>query len=172
MCWNILWRDALVIFRGFNYTSAFFLFFFFLQCETNPVDKLHSKDLVVVTLKNRKKKKGKKKKKEKCKKCKKPRKWCVRYVQVWCVSHFTRERDVFSLPSYFSLFYYRCSCIFLSRIPLFFLHFLFLFFFSNETINWEKVDSTNWHCSCGQSIDITVNRFEYINSIPNFDRSH
>lgn len=65
MCWNILWRDALVIFRGFNYTSAFF---FFLQCETNPVDKLHSKDLVVVTLKNRKKKKRKKKKEEKCKK--------------------------------------------------------------------------------------------------------
>lgn len=44
------------------------LSFFFLQCETNPVDKLHSKDLVVVTLKNRKKKKRKKKKEEKCKK--------------------------------------------------------------------------------------------------------
>lgn len=45
-----------------------FFFFFFLQCETNPVDKLHSKDLVVVTLKNRNKKKRKKKKEEKCKK--------------------------------------------------------------------------------------------------------
>lgn len=63
MCWNILWRDALVIFRGFNYTSAFFLFFF-LQCETNPVDKLHSKDLVVVTLKNRKKRKEKRRRRK------------------------------------------------------------------------------------------------------------
>lgn len=145
------------------------LSFFFLQCETNPVDKLHSKDLVVVTLKNRNKKKEKRRRRKNVKNFT-PK--MVRALRSSLMRFSFYARAWFSLPSYFSLLYYRCSCIFLSRIPLFFLRFLSLFFFSNETVNWEKVDSTNWHCSCGQSIDMTVNRFEYINSIPNFDRSH
>lgn len=146
------------------------LSFFFLQCETNPVDKLHSKDLVVVTLKNRKKRKEKRRRRKNVKNFTPKMVRALRsslmrfsfYARAWCIlPPLLLLPPLLSLQLHFSITH-----------PPFFLRFLSLFFFSNETINWEKVDSTNWHCSCGQSIDMTVNRFEYINSISNFDRSH
>lgn len=68
-------------------------------------------------------------------------------------------------PSYFSLLHYcRRSCIFLSRIPLFSLSsFPFFFLFSNHQLEKDWFNLwTNWHSWCGQSIDITVNRFRIL----------
>lgn len=120
------------------------LFFPFFYNAPNPVDKLHSKDLVVVTLK---KKKSRRKKNVKIS----PRKRCVRmYVQVydapvmWCIS--------FPPPLLLSL-------LLQLHFPIlhpFFIRFFFFFFYFFPKPSMEKdwfEPWTNWHCSSGQSIE-------------------